>query len=155
VIEVICRANSLDRRELAPRSGGRGETHVAVNNSPLRRGDLGPSHRRYPVLLPSKLEQLRTGHWAVEHFLGYFAAASIVCLGWPRALVVAGLFLPFAAVLEGLQALTPDDTPAVLSAVSGASGALAAALLIKIIIERQRWLRLAGGQDPEERGAAH
>jgi hypothetical protein len=51
--------------------------------------------------------------------------------------VVAGLFLPFAAVLEGLQALTPDHSPAVLSAVSGAGGAVVAALLTKIIIERR------------------
>src|SRR5262249_43925900 len=106
------------------------------------------------LLLPSKLEQLRTGHWALEHFLGYFAVASIVCLGWPRPLVVAGLFIPFAAVLEGLQAFTPDHTPAVLSAVSGAGGVLAAALLAKIVIERQRRLRLAAGQYPEDRGAA-
>lgn len=84
--------------------------------------------------LPAEWERMRTGHWALEHFLGYFAAASIVCLGWPRPLVVAGFFLPFAALLEGLQALTPDHSPAVLSAVSGALGALAAALLAKIMI---------------------
>src|SRR5512135_2730733 len=81
--------------------------------------------------LPAEWERMRTGHWAVEHFLGYFAAAWIVCLGWPRPLVVAGLFLPFAALLEALQALTPDHSPAVLSAVSGAAGALAATLLAK------------------------
>jgi len=82
------------------------------------------------LILPKQLEQLR-GHWALEHFLGYFAAVSIVCLGWPRPLMVAGFFLPFAALLEGLQALTPDHSPAFLSAVSGAFGALAAALLAK------------------------
>jgi VanZ family protein len=87
------------------------------------------------LMLPTKWEQLRTGHWALEHFLGYFAAASIVCLGWPRPMVVAGFFLPFAALLEGLQAFTPDHTPAALSAVSGAGGALAAALLAKIVIQ--------------------
>jgi VanZ family protein len=87
------------------------------------------------LMLPTKWEQLRTGHWALEHFLGYFAAASVVCLGWPRPMVVAGLFLPFAALLEGLQSLTPDHSPAALSAVSGAGGALAAALLEKIVIQ--------------------
>jgi VanZ family protein len=86
------------------------------------------------LLLPSKLEQLRTGHWALEHFLGYFAAASIVLLGWPRPFLVGGLFQPFAAILEGLQSLTPDHSPAVLSAISGAGGAVAAALHAKIII---------------------
>ena len=32
------------------------------------------------VMLPAKWEQLRAGHWALEHFLAYFAAASIVLL---------------------------------------------------------------------------
>jgi len=26
------------------------------------------------LMLPAKWERLRTGHWAVEHFLAYFAA---------------------------------------------------------------------------------
>ena len=36
------------------------------------------------LLLPPQLEQLRTGHWGVEHFLAYLVAVPIVCLGWPR-----------------------------------------------------------------------
>jgi VanZ family protein len=94
------------------------------------------------LMLPKQLEQLRTGHWALEHFIGYFAATSIVCLGWPRPLMVAGFFLPCAALLEGLQALTPDHTPAFLSAVSGALGVLAAAFLAKVVIQvrkRRTW----------------
>jgi hypothetical protein len=86
------------------------------------------------LFLPPKWEQLRTGHWAVEHFLAYFAATWIVCLGWRRPLVVAGLLMPFAAVLEALQGLTPNHVPNLLSALSGAFGALAAALLAKFII---------------------
>ena len=94
------------------------------------------------LVLPKQLEQLRTGHWALEHFLGYFAVTSIVCLGWPRPLMVAGFLLPSAAILEGLQALTPDHTPSFLSAVSGALGALAAAFLAKAVIQvrkRRTW----------------
>jgi VanZ family protein len=86
------------------------------------------------LMLPPQLERLRTGHWAIEHFLGYFAATSIVCLGWRRPFVVAGLLMLFAAVLEALQSVTPDHSPAFLSALSGAGGALAAALLAKFII---------------------
>ena len=94
------------------------------------------------LVLPKQLEQLRTGHWALEHLLAYFAATSIVCLGWPRPLMVAGFFVPCAALLEGFQALTPDHTPALLSAVSGALGALAATFLAKVVIQvrkRHTW----------------
>jgi hypothetical protein len=43
------------------------------------------------VMLPTKWEQLRSGHWAIEHFFAYFAAASIICLGWSRPFVLAGV----------------------------------------------------------------
>ena len=86
------------------------------------------------LMLPPQLKRLRTGHWAVEHFLGYFAATLIVCLGWGRPFVVAGLLTLFAAVLEVLQSMTPDHSPAFLSALSGAGGALTAGLLAKFII---------------------
>ena len=42
------------------------------------------------VMLPTKWEQVRTGHWAVEHFLAYFVATSILCLGWRRPFVHSG-----------------------------------------------------------------
>ena len=86
------------------------------------------------LMLPPQLKRLRTGHWAVEHFLAYLAATSIVCLGWGRPFVVAGLLMLFAAVLEALQSMTPDHSPAFLSALSGAGGALTAGLLAKFII---------------------
>jgi hypothetical protein len=83
-------------------------------------------------MAPAKLQQLRTGHWAVEHFLAYFATTLIVCLGWRRPFVVAGAFMAIAALLEALQGLTPNRVPDLLSAVSGASGVLAAALLANL-----------------------
>ena len=86
------------------------------------------------LMLPAKWQQLRTGHWAVEHFLAYFAATSIVCLGWPRPFVVAGMLILLAALLEVLQSLQPNHPPNLLAALSGASGALAAALLASFIV---------------------
>jgi VanZ family protein len=103
------------------------------------------------LFLPAKWEQLRTGHWAVEHFLAFFAATLIICLGWSRPFVVAGLLMPFAALLEALQYFTPTHTPDLLAVLSGAGGALAAALLAKfIILVRNRPHRLGppGGLPP-------
>jgi len=82
------------------------------------------------VMLPPKWEQLRTGHWALEHFLAYFAAALLVCLGWRRPFVVAGGLAVIAApLLEALQGLEPTHSANLLSVFSGASGAFTAALV--------------------------
>jgi hypothetical protein len=86
------------------------------------------------LMLPRSWERLRTGHWAVEHFLAYLAATSIVAFGWQRPFVVAGLLMLLAALLEALQSLQPNRPPNFLAAFSGAGGALAAALLAKFII---------------------
>ena len=85
------------------------------------------------LMLPPSWERLRTGHWDLEHFLAYFAATSIVCLGWPRPFVVAGALMAASSLLEALQYFTPHS-PNLLSALSGAGGALAAALLAKFLI---------------------
>jgi hypothetical protein len=43
-----------------------------------------------------------------------------------------------AALLEGLQGLTPDRQPDFLAALCGAGGALAAALLAELFIRARR-----------------
>lgn len=93
------------------------------------------------LLLPTKLEELRTGHWAIEHFLAYFAAMCIVCLGWPRPFAVAGGLIVLAALLETLQSLNPDHVPNVLAALSSAGGVLAAAPLA-VFLKRRREISL-------------
>jgi hypothetical protein len=65
--------------------------------------------------------------WKTGHFLGYFLVTSIVCLAWPRPLVV-GVALMAAAPLA-LQGWIPDRHPNFLAALYGAGGALVAALL--------------------------
>jgi len=86
------------------------------------------------LFLPPKLEQLRTGHWEVEHFLAYFAAVPIICLGWPRPFIVAMSLIPAAALLEVLQCLKPDHSPNFLAALSSIGGVLAGALLAILLI---------------------
>ena len=79
--------------------------------------------------------QPRTGlGWQMEHFLGYFAVTSIVCLAWPRPFVVAGALVVVAGLLEGLQAMTPDRHPNLIAALCGAGGVLVAALLAELFI---------------------
>ena len=80
------------------------------------------------LMLPTKWQQLRTGHWAVEHFLAYFATTSIVCLGWGHPFVMAAMLILLAALLEALQSLQPSHPPNLLAALSGSGGALVAAL---------------------------
>ena len=63
------------------------------------------------LMLPPSWQRLRTGHWAVEHFLAYFQAMSIVCFGWRGPFVVAGLLMLLAALLEALQVLQPNHPP--------------------------------------------
>jgi VanZ family protein len=85
------------------------------------------------LLLPEQVERLRTGHWFAEHFIGYFAASAVICLGWRRPFWVAGILTAAAFVLEGLQALTPNHSSNLLSVLGGASGAWLAALIVEAI----------------------
>ena len=79
--------------------------------------------------------QPRTGlGWQIDHFLGYFAIALIACLAWPRPFVVWEAVTVFAALLEGLQALTLDRTPNLLAPFYGAGGALVAIVLAEFFI---------------------
>jgi hypothetical protein len=96
------------------------------------------------LMLPPELERLRTGHWFLEHLFGYFVAASIVCIAWPRPLLIGAAFTVGAFVLEGLQFWTPTHSPALISAIGGAGGAITAAALTKLfMIARDRRSKVA------------
>jgi hypothetical protein len=77
--------------------------------------------------------QPRTGlGWEFDHFAGYFVITTIVCLAWPRPLVVGAALTALAALLEVLQALTADRSSYYVAALYGAGGALAAALVAEL-----------------------
>ena len=79
--------------------------------------------------------QLRTRlGWEVDHVLGYFAITLLVCLAWPRPLVVGSALMVFAVLLEALQNLTPDRIPNFMAALYGAGGVLVAALFAELFI---------------------
>ena len=86
------------------------------------------------LLLPPQLEVMRSGHWAVEHFLAYFAAVPIICLAWPRPLLVAAALIPSAVLLEVLQCLSPAHDPNVFAALSSIGGVLVGALLATLLL---------------------
>ncbi len=97
----------------------------------------------YASLFPADW-QIRTGlHWLVEHFLLFLAATGVICLAWPRPFIVAGLLIALAGLLELLQGLTPDRVPDLATALSGAGGAVAGALLAQLAIKARDWRRQA------------
>src|SRR5690242_490482 len=81
----------------------------------------------FGALGPAKL-QFRPGvGWQLEHFVGYFVVTFVLCLMWPRRLLVGGGLMALALLLEGLQALTPDrccDLETALYSVGGVMAAL-------------------------------
>ena len=85
--------------------------------------------------------QMRFGlHWLVEHFLVFFALTMLVCLVWPKPMIVAGVLVPFAVLLEAAQALTPDRTADLATTLSAAAGVSLAALLFDLALSlRKRW----------------
>jgi VanZ family protein len=94
------------------------------------------------LMLPPELEQLRTGHFAIEHFLAYFAATCVLCRGWPRPILVAGALMPLAALLEVLQTLEPDHDLSVLTALSSMGG-VAAAMPLAVFLMRPAEIKVS------------
>jgi VanZ family protein len=79
--------------------------------------------------------------WQFDHFIGYFGITLFFCFAWPRPFMVGGVFAAVAALLEGLQALTPDRSAYLPAVLYGAAGALAAALIGEFVVRVWR-LRL-------------
>jgi VanZ family protein len=82
----------------------------------------------------------RTGFgFQLDHFLGYLALTSLVCLAWPRPVIVGGTLMAGGSLLEGLQVFTPNHHADLVAASYGAEGALAAALLAELFIRIGKW----------------
>jgi VanZ family protein len=95
----------------------------------------------FAALGPAKW-QVRTGFgWQIDHLLAYFAVTPIFCLAWPQPFVVGGALSVIGALLEGLQVFTPDRTADLRAAFYGAGGAMAAALLAKLLIRARTSMR--------------
>ncbi|GFO82881.1 MAG: hypothetical protein A49_25080 [Methyloceanibacter sp.] len=83
--------------------------------------------------------QIRLGlHWLAEHALAFFVLTVLACIAYPRPMIVAGLLLPFAVGLEAAQALTPDRTADVATALVAAASVSLAALLADLVLVRRK-----------------
>jgi VanZ family protein len=87
--------------------------------------------------------------WQIDHFLGYFAITLLVCLAWPRPLLVGAVLVAAAFLLEGLQAFSPGRSANLVAAVCSAGGVLAAALVAELFIRASRWHHLKSARDAE------
>jgi hypothetical protein len=93
------------------------------------------------ALGPAKWAPRTALGWQFDHFTGYFGITLYFCFAWARPFVVGGVFISIAALLEGLQALTPDRSAYLPAIFYGAAGALAAALVGELVIRVWRWRR--------------
>jgi VanZ family protein len=79
--------------------------------------------------------QVRLGlHWLVEHFLAFFAVTLVFCLASKRPMTVAAVLLPVAVLIEAAQALTPDRTADLATALMAAAGVATATLLAALVL---------------------
>jgi hypothetical protein len=62
-----------------------------------------------------------------DHFVGYFFFTLLVCLAWPRPLVVGGALTVLAIAVENLQSFLPGRSSYFVAALYSAAGVLAAA----------------------------
>ena len=94
----------------------------------------------FVALGPAKLVPRSGLGWQIDHFVGYFALTLVVCLGWPRPLVVGGALMASAVLFEGLQAFTPDRLADFYAALYSAGGVMAAVLPADVFIQAARRL---------------
>jgi VanZ family protein len=86
------------------------------------------------ALCPAKWAPRTELGWQFDHFIGYFGITLFFCFAWPRPFMVGGVVMAAAALLEALQALTPDRSANLEAALWGAAGALTAALVCEFLI---------------------
>ena len=73
--------------------------------------------------------------WEIDHFVGYFVITLMLCLAWPRPVVVGVALMVFALLLEALQAFPPGRSSNVVAALISAAGVSSAALLAELFIQ--------------------
>jgi VanZ family protein len=103
------------------------------------------------LFLPPRVEEMRSGYWAIEHFAAYFLATLVIFTGWRRPLAVAGTLVFLGVLLEALQCLEPTHSPNVFAALSSVTGTLVALPFAVAFIPREREPLTSGEQAGVER----
>jgi VanZ family protein len=99
-------------------------------------------------LAPQKFVPRSGFGWEIDHFVGYFVITLMLCLAWPRPVVVGIALMAFAILLEGLQAFPPDRSSNVVAALISAGGVASAALLAELFIQvRSGSIKVSAGKD--------
>jgi VanZ family protein len=92
----------------------------------------------YAALGPANWQIRPMIGWKTEHFLGFFTVTFLACFAWARRPTIVGLaIMASAGLLEALQGLTPDRIPDLLTALSGAGGALLACIIAHVLMRAQ------------------
>ena len=99
------------------------------------------------LFLPQRVEEMRTGYWAIEHFSAYFLATFVVIMGWRKPLAVAATLVCLGVLLELLQCLNPVHAPNPLAALSSVAGVLVALPFVLAFLPRQSKPLDAGSLD--------
>jgi len=118
---------------------------IAANADTKRRFRTGAKACCVPIIVllviaalgPAKWVPRSEFGWQFDHFIGYFGITLFFCFAWPRPFLVGGAFMAGAALLEGLQAFTPDRSAYLPAILYGAGGAVAAALIAELFIRRK------------------
>ena len=119
---------------------------IAASTNIKRRFRIGAKVCSVPIMIllviaalgPAKWVPRSEFGWQFDHVIGYFGITLFFCLAWGRPVLIGGIFMALAALLEGLQAFTPDRTAYLPAVFYGAGGALAAALIAELLVRALR-----------------
>jgi hypothetical protein len=137
---------ALKRVLLAPRSR---DLALPMRGDARQRFRRGAKLCSIPIIIllaiaalgPAKWVPRTEFGWQFDHFIGYFGITLFFCFAWPRPVLISGAFAALAALLEGLQAFTPDRTAYLPAILYGAGGAVAAGLVVAIMM--RGWKRIS------------
>ena len=101
----------------------------------------------FVALAPQKFVPRSGLGWEIDHFVGYFVITLMLCLAWPRPVVVGVALMVFAVLLEALQAFPPDRSSNVVAALISVGGVSSAALLAELFIQaRSGSIKVSSGK---------
>jgi hypothetical protein len=100
----------------------------------------------YATLSPIQARPIISRSADLEHVAAFVVLGGLVCLGYPRRLVlVCWIVFGSAIMLELMQNLTPDRHPALLDAMEKVAGGAAGIAMARAILSMKplrRWFQI-------------